>query len=86
LTASPTLAKSGRGLSVTPEALWQIVSDRYRLACGARFLKRVIEATIKLPISSGRRKGRHSPRALRKGRSRFTCPTRGQFPALAATA
>ena len=46
-----TLARSGRTLTVTPEALEQLVTDGYSLAYGARFLKRVIETKIKLPIS-----------------------------------
>ena len=45
------LAKSGRTLHVTPSAVDQLVHDGYSLAYGARFLKRTIEAKIKLPIS-----------------------------------
>ena len=44
-------AAAGRTLTVTPEALEQLVTDGYSLAYGARFLKRVIEIAIKLPIS-----------------------------------
>ncbi len=46
-----TLAGSGRALTVTPEALELLVAEGYSLAYGARFLKRVIEARVKLPIS-----------------------------------
>ncbi len=46
-----SLAKSGRTLQVSPEALEQLVQDGYSLAYGARFLKRCIEERIKLPIS-----------------------------------
>jgi ATP-dependent Clp protease ATP-binding subunit ClpA len=46
-----SLAKSNRTLTVTPDALEQIVAEGYNLAYGARFLKRVIETQIKLPIS-----------------------------------
>jgi ATP-dependent Clp protease ATP-binding subunit ClpA len=46
-----TLVKSGRSLVVTPAALERLVEDGYSLAYGARFLKRTIEARIKLPIS-----------------------------------
>jgi ATP-dependent Clp protease ATP-binding subunit ClpA len=46
-----SLAKAGKTLTVTPDALEQIVTDGYSLAYGARFLKRVIESRIKLPIS-----------------------------------
>jgi ATP-dependent Clp protease ATP-binding subunit ClpA len=48
---SRSLAKGGRTLTVTPEALEHIVTEGYSLAYGARFLKRVIENRIKLPIS-----------------------------------
>jgi ATP-dependent Clp protease ATP-binding subunit ClpA len=46
-----SLAKSARSLTITPAALEQLVADGYSLAYGARFLKRVIESRIKLPIS-----------------------------------
>jgi ATP-dependent Clp protease ATP-binding subunit ClpC len=46
-----SLKKANRTLTVTPDALEQIVTDGYSLAYGARFLKRVIETRIKLPIS-----------------------------------
>ena len=36
---------------MTPAALEQLVHDGYSLAYGARFLKRVIDEQIKLPIS-----------------------------------
>jgi ATP-dependent Clp protease ATP-binding subunit ClpA len=45
------LARSKRTLSVTPEALEQLVQDGYSLCYGARFLKRTIEDRLKLPIS-----------------------------------
>ena len=45
------LARSGKKLTVAPEALERIVQDGYSLAYGARFLKRVIEERLKLPIS-----------------------------------
>ena len=46
-----SLAKSNRTLTVTAAALEQVVTEGYSLAYGARFLKRVIENRIKLPIS-----------------------------------
>ena len=46
-----SLAKSHRTLTVTPAALELLVSDGYSMCYGARFLKRVIEERIKLPIS-----------------------------------
>jgi ATP-dependent Clp protease ATP-binding subunit ClpA len=45
------LARSKRTLTVTPEALEQLVQDGYSLCYGARFLKRTIEDRLKLPIS-----------------------------------
>src|SRR4029079_13255755 len=45
------LGRSGRTLTVTPDAVEQLVKDGYSLAYGARFLKRVIENKIKMPIS-----------------------------------
>ena len=46
-----SLARNGRTLHVSPEALEKIVQDGYSLTYGARFLKRCIEERIKLPIS-----------------------------------
>jgi ATP-dependent Clp protease ATP-binding subunit ClpA len=46
-----SLEKTGKSLTVTAEALEQLVQDGYSLAYGARFLKRAIEERIKLPIS-----------------------------------
>ena len=46
-----TLAKSGKSLHVTDEALERVVVQGYSQAYGARFLKRVIDERIKLPIS-----------------------------------
>jgi ATP-dependent Clp protease ATP-binding subunit ClpA len=46
-----SLAHNDRILRVTPAALDQLVHEGYSLAYGARFLKRVIEMRIKLPIS-----------------------------------
>ncbi len=46
-----TLARSGKTLSVEPAALDQLVTDGYSPAYGARFLKRVIDDKLKLPLS-----------------------------------
>lgn len=56
-TAS-TLARNGRRLTVEPEALEKLVKQGYSLAYGARFLKRVIDEKVKLPISSRWRSGK----------------------------
>ena len=63
-----SLAKSGRSLKVTPEALEQLVTDGYSLAYGARFLKRVIETRIKLPISQRWAEGDEYTADVRDGR------------------
>jgi ATP-dependent Clp protease ATP-binding subunit ClpA len=46
-----TLARSGKTLHITDEALERVVVQGYSQAFGARFLKRVIDDRIKLPIS-----------------------------------
>jgi ATP-dependent Clp protease ATP-binding subunit ClpA len=46
-----TLQRAGRSLEVAPEAIDKLVEDGYSLAYGARFLKRVIDERVKLPIS-----------------------------------
>jgi ATP-dependent Clp protease ATP-binding subunit ClpA len=46
-----TLKRWNKSLAMEPEALEKLVQDGYSLAYGARFLKRVIDDRIKLPIS-----------------------------------
>jgi ATP-dependent Clp protease ATP-binding subunit ClpC len=46
-----TLTRSNKSLVVEPAALEKLVNDGYSLAYGARFLKRVIDEQIKLPLS-----------------------------------
>jgi ATP-dependent Clp protease ATP-binding subunit ClpA len=52
-----TLAKAGKAFDVSDEALELIVTQGYSLAFGARFLKRVIDQQIKLPISERWKEG-----------------------------
>jgi ATP-dependent Clp protease ATP-binding subunit ClpA len=81
-----SLAKSGRTLTVTPEALEQLVSEGYSLAFGARFLKRVIEGRIKLPISQRWTEGQTFTAEVRDGKIELEIrPGSGSY-ALAATA
>jgi ATP-dependent Clp protease ATP-binding subunit ClpA len=54
-----TLAKAGKTIDVSPAALELIVKQGYNLAFGARFLKRVIDDRIKLPISERWKDGSH---------------------------
>jgi ATP-dependent Clp protease ATP-binding subunit ClpA len=82
-----TLAKSGRTLKVTPAAIEQLVTDGYSLAYGARFLKRVIEAKIKLPISQRWTEGDEFTADVREGQVEIDVTrANGQYPQLAATA
>jgi ATP-dependent Clp protease ATP-binding subunit ClpA len=46
-----TLKRFNKSVTVDPEALEKLVTDGYSLAYGARFLKRVIDDRIKLPLS-----------------------------------
>src|SRR5438477_7848881 len=54
-----TLAKAGKTMKVHDEALELIVTKGYNIAFGARFLKRMIDEQIKLPISARWRDGSH---------------------------
>ena len=54
-----TLARSGKTLQVDDEAMELLVSQGYSLAYGARYLKRVIDERIKLPISQSWRDASH---------------------------
>jgi ATP-dependent Clp protease ATP-binding subunit ClpA len=46
-----TMAKAGKTIEMEEEALELVVSGGYSVAFGARFLKRVIEEQIKLPVT-----------------------------------
>jgi ATP-dependent Clp protease ATP-binding subunit ClpC len=81
-----SLAKSGRTLTVTPEALEQLVSEGYSLAYGARFLKRVIENRLKLPISQRWTEGREFIADVRDGKLEIDVVRENGRLALAATA
>jgi ATP-dependent Clp protease ATP-binding subunit ClpC len=82
-----SLAKSGRSLKVTPEALEQLVTDGYSLAYGARFLKRVIETRVKLPISQRWAEGDEYTAEVREGRVEIEVTrAAGSFSQLAAIA
>jgi ATP-dependent Clp protease ATP-binding subunit ClpA len=63
-----TMKRWDRVLTVTPEALELLVKEGYSLAFGARFLKRVIDDTIKLPISQQWKEGREFRVVARDGR------------------
>jgi ATP-dependent Clp protease ATP-binding subunit ClpA len=80
------LGRSGRTLRVSPEALEQLVQDGYSLAYGARFLKRVIEERIKLPISQRWAEGEHFAAEMRDGALAIEVSAQGGVASLAATA
>jgi ATP-dependent Clp protease ATP-binding subunit ClpA len=46
-----TMAARGKQLAIEPEVLDALVRDGYSVEFGARFLKRVIDDTVKIPIS-----------------------------------
>ena len=52
-----TLAKAGKAIDISDDALELLVTQGYSLAFGARFLKRVIDERIKLPISERWKEG-----------------------------
>jgi len=54
-----TLAKAGKTLKVSDEALEVVVAKGYSMAFGARFLKRFIDEQVKLPISAHWKDGSH---------------------------
>jgi ATP-dependent Clp protease ATP-binding subunit ClpA len=82
-----SLARSGRTLRVTPEALEQLVHDGYSLAYGARFLKRVIEDRLKLPISQRWAEGQSFVADAKDGRIEMHVDVAaGGLSGLAATA
>jgi ATP-dependent Clp protease ATP-binding subunit ClpA len=62
-----TLLKSGKTIEVTPAAMERIVAEGYSLAFGARFLKRVIDDRIKLPISERWKDGSHFQVTVKDG-------------------
>jgi ATP-dependent Clp protease ATP-binding subunit ClpA len=82
-----SLAKGGRTLQISPEALEQIVKDGYSLAYGARFLKRCIDDRIKLPISQRWTEGELFTADVRDGKVEIEVSrASGGMSRLAATA
>jgi len=81
-----SLAKGGRTLTVSAEALEHIVTDGYSLAYGARFLKRLIESKVKLPISQRWTEGSAFTANMRDGRMEIDVTREAGRFELAATA
>ncbi len=74
-----TLKRWNKTLTIEPEALEKLVTDGYSLAYGARFLKRVIDDRIKLPLSQQWKDANafRVTRARRSDRHRSRRPTAG---------
>jgi ATP-dependent Clp protease ATP-binding subunit ClpC len=62
-----TLAQSGKTIQVDDEALELVVAQGYDMAFGARFLKRLIDERIKMPISASWKDGSHFQVKARDG-------------------
>ena len=74
-TLAATLERSGRSLEVASEALERLVDEGYSLAYGARFLKRLIEERVKLPISQQWHAGPAYKVAIEEGKVVVTAAT-----------
>jgi len=61
------LAKAGKTIHVSDEALEMVVAKGYSIAFGARFLKRFIDEHIKLPISARWKEGSHFEVTVKEG-------------------
>ena len=65
-----TLERAGRQLVIVPGALEKLVEEGHSLAFGARFLKRVIDDRVKLPISQHWNEGQVFVVDVRDGKDR----------------
>jgi ATP-dependent Clp protease ATP-binding subunit ClpA len=68
------LANAGKTIEIEADALAALVKDGYSVAFGARFLKRVIDERIKLPISARWRDGSHFHVRLLQGTDVIVVP------------
>ena len=59
LVLERTVVKAGKTIEIDDDAVEQIATQGYSPAFGARFLKRVIDDRIKLPITLNWNKGSH---------------------------
>jgi len=69
-----TLQRSGKRLHIEDEALEKLVATGYSLQYGARFLKRVIDEQIKLPISERWKEASNFEVVVRDGRLAVEVP------------
>ncbi|MBI1874493.1 MAG: ATP-dependent Clp protease ATP-binding subunit [Acidobacteria bacterium] len=68
-----TLEESGKRLQVEPAALESLVDEGYNMAFGARFLKRVIDERVKVPISVRWHDGDHFIVKVEAGELKVEC-------------
>ena len=64
---STSLKRWNKQIHVEPEAVVKLVNDGYSPAYGARFLKRVIDDQIKLPLSQHWKDSTHFRAAVKDG-------------------
>jgi ATP-dependent Clp protease ATP-binding subunit ClpA len=64
---STSLKRWNKAIYVEPEAIEKLVTDGYSPAYGARFLKRVIDDQIKLPLSQHWKDSNHFRASLKDG-------------------
>jgi len=69
-----TLVRAGKRLRVEDDALEKLVATGYSLQYGARFLKRVIDEQIKLPISERWKEASNFDVVIRDGRLMVEVP------------
>jgi ATP-dependent Clp protease ATP-binding subunit ClpA len=62
-----TMAKEGKTIAIDRDALDAIAAQGYSVAYGARFLKRLIDERVKVPISAAWRDGSRFRVRLDKG-------------------
>ena len=79
-----TLAKSGKTIEIDEAAMELVVTRGYSMAFGARFLKRLIDEQIKLPISARWKEGTHFTVSALNGEITVD-PAVAKRPALNAT-
>jgi ATP-dependent Clp protease ATP-binding subunit ClpA len=62
-----TLGRAGKSITIADDALEHIVATGYSLSYGARFLKRMIDEKIKLPLSEQWHQGSHFEVSMKDG-------------------
>jgi ATP-dependent Clp protease ATP-binding subunit ClpC len=62
-----TMAKAGKTIAISDEAVEYVVTKGYSMAFGARFLKRFVDEHVKLPISAQWKDGSHFDVTMKEG-------------------